>query len=156
MHKADEILNVDVAVFFRCHVEYWQQKILSNYHVIVFNIFIIANNHLYDIDKGRVWPGSHQTERIISLLIDYKYLLYLPSELRSSSISAWWSSSSVSIDLGWILGEKSSPVHISWNWNTSSSTRSDHWSSILTLDWVCAQECPRSISPPGSRDEWGL
>ena len=51
--QADEILNVDVAVFFVV-MSNIDNKNMFNYHVIVFNIFIIANNHLYDIDKGRV------------------------------------------------------------------------------------------------------
>ena len=86
-------------------------------------------------------------------------LLYLPRELRSSSISAWCCSSKVSIDFGWILGDIPSPMPMSWNWNitlckglTTVLTRGPP----LTMAWVWAQDCPRLTSPPGSRGECGL
>ena len=58
-------------------------------------------------------------------------LLYRPSELRSSRISAWWSSSRVSMHLGWILGALSS------------------W----CLQLSCSMAGPEVMSPPGSRGE---
>ena len=62
-------------------------------------------------------------------------LLYLPRELRSSSISAWCCSSKVSIDFGWILGDIPSPMPMSWNWNITLCkalvlTRGPHYSPL--------------------------
>ena len=63
-------------------------------------------------------------------------LLYLPRELRSSSISAWCCSSKVSIDFGWILGDIPSPMLMSWNWNITLckalSMRPWYWPGGLT------------------------
>ena len=95
------------------------------------------------------------------------HLLYLPSEFRSSRISAWWSSSRLSIDLGWSLCDIPSARPMSWNWNMTwlspSLCNYNHrqvggrWQgTVLTMAWVWAHVGPMPMSPPGSRGECGL
>ena len=75
-------------------------------------------------------------------------LLYLPRELRSSSISAWCCSSKVSIDFGWILGDIPSPMPMSWNWNiTLCNVWWPHyyWPGGLSRYWPWPGSGPRSV-----------
>ena len=92
----------------------------------LINISLKQNNRMTFPTNNKQLKGDGHLEGL-----PVTDLLYRPSELRSSRISAWCSSSRLSMDLGWMVGDMRSCLQVS-----------------------CSMAGPGlMMSPPGSREE---